>query len=120
LLIVFIGISLLLHSCRSETSAPCTMEYRYITITVTGGLLDDFYTLRVSTGDTIRYAKNELPGDSVYIVLGDNYQQALKNSTDTFNFRGLINDSVVVDEAFVINADECHIEYISGDTDVSL
>lgn len=92
----------------------------YITITVTGGILDDFYTLRASTGDTIRYAKNELPGDSVYIVLGDNYEQALKNATDTFVFHGLINDTIAVNVPFVISADECHIEYISGDIAVDL
>ncbi len=96
------------------------MEFRYITITVHGNVLDDFYTLRTSNGDTIRYAKNEIPGDSIYIVLNDNYQQSLKNSSDTFVFRGLINDSVVVNEPFVIKADECHIEYMSGNTEVSI
>lgn len=117
---VLFGISLLMYSCRSETNAPCTMEFRYITITVHGNVLDDFYTLRTSNGDTIRFAKNELPGDSIYIVLNDNYQQSLKNSSDTFIFRGLINDSVVVNEPFVIKADECHIEYVSGNTEVSI
>ncbi len=113
-------LPLLFSNCKNESSTPCTMEFRYITITVHGNVLDDFYTLRTSNGDTIRYAKNEIPGDSIYIVLNDNYQQSLKNSSDTFIFRGLINDSVVVNEPFVIKADECHIEYVSGKTEVSI
>jgi hypothetical protein len=121
LILVFITFALF-TSCNRDKGTPCTEEYRYVTITVNGALLDDFFTIRNSNGDTIRHDEDPFAGisDNVYIVLSDGYQNVIRNKVENFTFSGYLNDSLVVNELFVIKADECHIEYVSGKTEVSL
>lgn len=110
--------SLIFSSCKKDIA--CTEEYRYITITVQGEPLDAFYTIRDCNADTIRYAYDSLMGHQTYVVLADNYQPEIRNKTEHFSFKGFINNSLVVDEPFVIKANDCHIEYVSGNTTVQL
>jgi hypothetical protein len=108
-------------SCNNkENDTVCTMEFRYVTITVNGGMLDDYFTIRESTGDTIRFEKDSIIGQNVYIVLDDTYQPMIENKTENFRFKGVINDTVAVNELFRISADKCHIEYVSGALVVNL
>jgi hypothetical protein len=109
---------LLLAACNDEVA--CTMEFRAVTIEVSGATLSDFYTIRSSTGDTLRHADHQGWGPEVYTVLDDSYLTSLINSSDTFVFKGFVGDSLVVNEAFVISADRCHINYVSGRQQVQL
>ena len=111
---------LILISCTKDEEVICTMEYRYISIDVKGGILDDFYTIRKYTGDTIRYEKDNILGNNSYIILSDNYQNKIKNKEEIFIFKGYITDSLVVNEQYVIKADECHIDYVSGKKEINL
>lgn len=118
---ILIVISILiLISCIKEKEVICTMEYRYISIDVKGGILDDFYTIRKYTGDTIRYEKDNILGNNSYIILSDNYQNKIKNKEEIFIFKGYITDSLVVNEQYIIKADECHINYVSGKKEINL
>ena len=111
---------LILISCTKDEEVICTMEYRYILIDVKGGILDDFYTIRKYTGDTIRNEKDNIIGNNSYIILSDNYQNKIKNKEEIFIFKGYITDSLVVNEQYVIKADECHINYVSGKKEINL
>ncbi len=111
---------LILISCTKDEEVICTMEYRYISIDVKGGILDDFYTIRKYTGDTIRNEKDNIIGSNSYIILSDNYQNKIKNKEEIFIFKGYITDSLVVNEQYVIKADECHINYVSGKKEINL
>ncbi len=111
---------LILISCTKDEEVICTMEYRYILIDVKGGILDDFYTIRKYTGDTIRNEKDNIIGNNSYIILSDNYQNKIKNKEEIFIFKGYITDSLVVNEQFIIKADECHIDYVSGNKEINL
>ena len=111
---------LIIISCTKDEEVICTMEYRYILIDVKGGILDDFYTIRKYTGDTIRYEKDNILGNNSYIILSDNYQNKIKNKEEIFIFKGYITDSLVVNEQYVIKADECHINYVSGKKEINL
>ena len=111
---------LILISCTKDEEVICTMEYRYISIDVKGGILDDFYTIRKYTGDTIRNEKDNIIGNNSYIILSDNYQNKIKNKEEIFIFKGYITDSLVVNEQYVIKADECHIDYVSGKKEINL
>ena len=111
---------LILISCTKDEEVICTMEYRYISIDVKGGILDDFYTIRKYTGDTIRNEKDNIIGSNSYIILSDNYQNKIKNKEEIFIFKGYITDSLVVNEQFIIKADECHIDYVSGNKEINL
>ena len=104
-----------LSSCAPENDqVVCTMEWRTVTITVNRPPLDSFYTLREATGDTIRLIRDNIPGSNDYPVLTDSYQPVLQGQTGTFRFLGFMQDSVTVNDAFVIGADRCHIYYVSG------
>ena len=111
---------LIIISCTKDEEVICTMEYRYISIDVKGGILDDFYTIRKYTGDTIRNEKDNIIGNNSYIILSDNYQNKIKNKEEIFIFKGYITDSLVVNEQFIIKADECHIDYVSGNKEINL
>lgn len=107
------------QACNKQT--VCTEVFNSVQIAVTGKLLTDFYTNRESTGEKIQYPKSNLPvGAFSYTVLDDTYQKNLAGKQDTFWFKGYINDSLVVNEPFVIKADKCHIEYVSGNVEVAL
>ena len=118
-IIIFFTI-LFFISCAKEEEVICTMEYRYISIDVKGGVLDNFYTIRKYTGDTIRYEKDNILGNNSYIILSDNYQNKIKNKEEIFIFKGYITDSLVVNEQYIIKADECHINYVSGKKEINL
>ena len=123
---VLFAVVLLFHSCDQMDDDPtnddlvCTEEFRTITVTITGGTLDDFYTIRQSTGDTIRYSNENLPFPNVYPILDDSFQSIIANSQETFDFIGIIDAEIVVDEEYVIEADSCHINLVSGNTEIGL
>lgn len=118
-IIIFVSI-LIIISCIKHKEEICTEEYRYISIDVKGGILDNYYTIRNYNGDTIRYEKDNFNGNNTYIILGDNYQNNIKNKEEIFIFKGYINDSLVVNVQYIIKADECHINYVSGKKEINL
>ena len=97
----------------------CTEEFRTIGVTITGGVLDEFYTIRVSNADTIRHSDNQV-FEGFYPVLDDSFHSEIMNSEETFDFVGLIGDQIVVDEEYVIAGDDCHISLVSGKTEIDL
>lgn len=80
-------------------------------------VLDDHYTLRVSNNEKIRAVDQGNP-DGGYVVLDDNYQSKLANKKEEFRFIGIKNGAEVVNEAYVFSADCCHIEKVSGKTEI--
>ncbi|MEO0899000.1 MAG: hypothetical protein AAFY71_21490 [Bacteroidota bacterium] len=116
-IILFIGMATL-YSCDAINPIACTEEFRSISLEVTGGTLDQTYTIQ-SNGDTVKQDKAPFSG-SFYTVLDDSFQEQLEGEVEDFRFVGLIGDSVVVDEDYRIGADECHIFKESGATAVSL
>ena len=90
------------------------MEFRTVSVKINNGDLDEFYTLRVSNGDTIRYSIGSLPFPNTYVILDDSYQQYFIDKTENFRFQGFKNDTMVVNELYSIKADKCHIDYVSG------
>ncbi|MEM6631577.1 MAG: hypothetical protein AAF694_17990 [Bacteroidota bacterium] len=90
----------------------CTDEFRTIGLEIEGGELDEFYTIRKSTNDTIQV---DFPVfETLYPVLDDSYQEELEGQVDEFEFVGFRESEELVRELFVIKADECHIEKVSG------
>jgi len=108
---LFIGSIGLFSACDVEVA--CTLEFRSVSIELTGGVPDDFYTLRTSTGDTLRFS-NDGFGDTFYTVIDDSWQDELQGSEEEFVFEALLDGAVVVSETFVIEADLCHINKVSG------
>ena len=112
-------ITLFLNACDvDKNDVICTEIFAMVTIEVTGGDLDEHYTIRTSTNDTIR--PYHYAFDGAYTVLDDNYLHELRNNKDDCVFVGIINNQVVISEEFVIKADECHVVKISGVESINL
>jgi len=114
-LISFFAVSL--SAC--DWGVSCTEEFRSVLIELTGGEPDDFYTLRSSTGDTLRFP-NDGFGDTFYTVIDDSWQEELQGSEEDFVFEAVVDGTVIVSETFVIEADLCHINKVSGAESASL
>ncbi|MFN4123921.1 MAG: hypothetical protein ACK4GL_11535 [Flavobacteriales bacterium] len=95
------------------------MEFRTIGVIVNGANLDDYFTIRVKTGDTLRFSNNGFHSN-YYIVLDDNYQKIIERKSEPFLFIGNENGEIRVSETFVIKADECHINKVSGPEVINL
>lgn len=112
-------IALFLTACDvDKKDVICTEIFAAVTIGVTGGDLDEYYTIRTSTNDTIR--PYQYAFDDAYVILDDNYLSELRNDEDDFVFVGLINNQVVVSEEFIIKADDCHVVKVSGVENINL
>lgn len=119
-LLVFV-FGVLLFSCSKEESVICTEEFRFIGLNVEGDSLNDFYTIRQKTSDTLRFNQSVVfPDYTWYVILDDSFSETLKNSKETFTFFGLINDSIVIREDYLIEADECHISRENGPNKITL
>ena len=120
-LLLFLGLIFFgCTTCNQTPELPCTEEFRFVTIRVNGEPLNDFFTIRTATEDTIRHTKEFGLNNNEYVILTDNYQKYFQNSVENFIFQGFIGDSLVVNEPFVIKADLCHIDYVSGKIEVNL
>jgi hypothetical protein len=108
---------------RNCNGAICTEILTMVTLQVTnaGGspaILDDHYTLRVSTGEKIRTEQSM--GNGYFVVLDDSYQKKLQDQQDEFKFIGIRDGKEVINESYAISADCCHIERKSGKTEIIL
>lgn len=119
-LLVRIALVASIGLCACQEETVCTTEFRAVVVRVLGDSLTDYYTVRVTNSDTIRYVDSRLEGSTGYVVLDDSYQSALANKQEQFRFVGEINNVVVVDEEYVVKADECHISKVSGKDEVRL
>ncbi|MBI5541912.1 MAG: hypothetical protein HY951_17785 [Bacteroidia bacterium] len=110
---------LIVFSCRhKDDEVSCTSMFASVGIEVNGGTLDSYFTIRNSTHDTIRFTNGVF--QNLYTVLDDNYLQIIKNKQENFKFIGVKSGNIVVDENFVISADECHISKVSGVNSVNI
>lgn len=81
--------------------------------------LDDHYTIVKSTGDTIRDDSGPYP-DGTYIIITDKQQKKLEYNPTNYIFYGIKKGSVIIKEPYVVSADCCHINMISGKPEVTI
>lgn len=111
----------LLIGCSKDDEVICTNEFRFVGLLVTGDSLTEYYTVRNSNNDTLRFDQCiSYPEERWYLILDDSYSETLKNNQENFRFIGLINDSLVIDENYLISADDCHINKDTGEREVTL
>jgi hypothetical protein len=111
------SLLLAVGSCNRETY--CTEIWVVIGISVNGPALDDHFTIRENTGDTLREANPDGSG-LFYWVLDDTWQKTLAGKEERFRFVGILNDTVALDIPFRIGADDCHVYKVSGPEEVTL
>ena len=119
LLHILIGLSFLLISCKKNSShnqeedlLACTLIFVTESVTVSGSILDDFYSLRLSTGDTLRLEDYNAE-DRFYPVLDDNSIPQTKGIEGQIEFVALRGDQILK-TPYTFSSDGCHIVEISG------
>lgn len=124
---VFFSVSLFfatgLYACQPDINtdqAICTTEFRSVGLRVIGDTLTDFYTIRLSNSDTIRRSTGVEPQTHWYLVLDDSYQRQLVNKQESFRFIGKKGQTIVIREEYIIAADQCHINKVSGKSEIQL
>lgn len=99
----------------------CTMMFASIGTKVTDNkgtpvTFSEAYTLRKSNNELLTYEQNNKEG--FYVIVDDSYQKSLANQTDTFLFVGKQGGQTIVEEPFIISADCCHVNKISGKSEI--
>lgn len=119
LLHILIGLSFLFMSCKKNSShnqeedlLACTLIFVTESVTVSGSILDDFYSLRLSTGDTLRLEDYNAE-DRFYPVLNDNSIPQNKGIEEQIEFVALRGDQILK-TPYTFSSDGCHIVKISG------
>lgn len=120
--IIILGLSPFLFSCeKKEEDTSCTLEFRIIGVAVKGDSLTDFYTVRESNSDTIRFLETQSFTEEIwYPILDDTYLSSIKNNVAMFRFVGEVDDSIVINQEYTIEADNCHINRLEGPSEISL
>lgn len=122
-LILLMGIVVLGACKRGTTGRVCTEEYRSFNVKLRSAsgeaiILDTFYT-RIVAGDITFHATNAGADPGYYTVVSDGQLQLLPEGKNTdLRFIGIKNDQVIVNEPYVFKNNGCHIEKISGKTEV--
>ena len=125
---------LLLLSCNGDDSdcaeAICTLSFDTITVFINDTdtnpvALDRFEVLIIGSGIDITRIVNEsefetMKENGTYPLFGDEYQQSYANTEVQLNFKGIINDQVIVNENFTVGADCCHVNLVSGNTNIMI
>lgn len=120
--LLMVWMTLLVAGCSGDDNQEviCSDEFKMIGVKVIGGKLDNFYTIRPSTTDTIRFtASGQFPLNNWYPILDDSFQSLLEGMREDFVFVGIKTSQEVVREQYSIGADVCHIIKYSGPIEVS-
>lgn len=121
--LMILSAAFLLAGCDEDDTVDeiiCTEEFRMIGVRITGGEIDDFYTVRISNGDTIRFSQDTYPLVNWYPILDDSYQPVLEGTVEDFTFVGVQDGNLVIQQNYEIGADQCHIFRQSGPQSITL
>jgi hypothetical protein len=128
LLFVLVFPAMLIFACDRDTKsdcnfAVCTDEFRYITILIkhssdsSAVILNDYKVIRTTDNKDLTLPGNVFPDNSGYYPLvNDSQLNILRNSITEIEFRGYIQNTLVIKKLFEIGADCCHVSLVSGET----
>lgn len=108
LLLCIVGLT---ASCSSSNNNEviCTMEFRIISIEVEGAELTSYFTIREATQDTL-FLSEDLEFFNSYPILSDGEFDLFEtNEIEAFRFQGFVDDELLIDEPYLLGADECHV-----------
>ena len=128
-LLAFLLVLAAVIGCNKSTEEcpqdqMCTEEFRFITLEARDTaqapyLLDSVHTVVVESGAVV-HPMDQMMDPGTYIVLSDNEKNLTSLAGDTFSFNGFKGGELIVTERFVIRHDCCHINWVSGNTSVTI
>ena len=95
-----------------EDLLVCTLIFVTESVTISGTVLVDFYSLRLSTGDTLRL-EDYNSKDQYYPILDDSSIPQTKNIEECIDFVALRGDQILK-TPYTFTSDGCHIVKTSG------
>lgn len=120
------------HSCNKHKpdhpsacgDIACTMMFAMVTVEIKDNagkpvLLDEYYTIREKNGEKIT-SQSHNPESGTYVVLDDGFISTLTNKRENFRFIGKKNGAEVVNEAYDISGDCCHVNKESGKSAITI
>ena len=122
-------LPVLYFSCKTDKGIVCTQEYRTITVSIRDAaakpiLLSLYYVKKTSTNEIIDFSMEDPLMDSInrlqgiYTVFTDG-KMAMTSKTGTeFEFHGIQDSTEIVNEKYLIGNDECHVQLLSGKTEI--
>lgn len=124
LMSILIFVITVLSSC-SDLGTACTTEFITYHLYVKGDTLTEYYTVRMSTNDTLRehydeYFPEDNEGRRGYAILTDGHRSVLNGKKEGFIFVGKIENQKVIEEFYVFGGGECHIYKVSGKEKITL
>jgi hypothetical protein len=119
---------IILFSCNEDDVRFCTLEFRFIHVNIleadsSDADIDSFFVVKTATGDTILDATTTPYNDFFeegITIFTDNELSLTTTTGSTFNLTAYKNTNLVVNENYVIQHDECHIDLLSGDIEIFL
>lgn len=136
LFLVFLSLFLVACNDKNDTElqdcsmTACTLNFVIITVSVKDTsdnvvVLDSYEIIDEVTGEDISVDFNNeeyqyFKEQGIYPVLSDAYRTRYQNSTATLTFKGYVANEEVINEAYEVGADCCHISLISGNTEIVL
>jgi len=120
------------HIGDCPPNLACTMEFRYIHITITDHdgnpvALDKFRTVRIADGhefdlqaDANHWEDSTWKATGSYPLLTDGQQKQISTRGETVEFRGEKNGVVIVQEQYEVRDDCCHIDLVSGNRNITV
>ncbi|MEP2238231.1 MAG: hypothetical protein ABJI22_07710 [Maribacter sp.] len=137
--ITFVFLSIFLVACNDKddsieqqdcSTAICTLNFVTITVSVKDALgepiaLNSYEIIDTETGknlaadfngDEYQYYREQ----GLYPILSDANRVQYQNSTATLTFKGSIDNEEVINEAYEVAADCCHVSLIKGETAIVL
>jgi hypothetical protein len=93
----------------------CTDEWRTITINLDQSGIEDYYTLRLNTGDTIRIGMDNIISEGTsFPVLDDGFKDILGKDPEPFRFEAVKEGEIRIRQNFLIKSDGCHVILVQG------
>jgi len=111
----FVAMILIFTACKED----CNDIYRIHTVEVRADSLQEAYTVRTQTADTLnRYT--EIAGDTNrFMLVGDEFQDRLSENGEPFLFHLRTPDSLY-QYTYLFEDGECHVEKLSGHDRITL
>lgn len=124
--VFIILISPLSCSDKNECSGVCTAQFVTIAVNIHDEngdhvVLDSFTVTLTDTNKDITEDLHFNPAHSdSYPIINDNFKAEAQSDNLKIQFIGIISDVIVVQENYVIGANCCHIELVSGETEITI
>jgi hypothetical protein len=129
---IFIAIpilfSLLFIKCDDDNRincefSMCTMEFRSVVVLLkhesdsTAFVLTDYKVIRLSDSKDISIKDDNL-GDNngYYPIINDTKRNLFEFNNTAVEFKGYLNNDLVIQKQFIVTSDCCHISLVEGET----